>query len=201
MKGILIVLLIPAVLTVALVATGQSIIGSEHDFTGTFGNGQLCIPCHTPHNAYPDATAEIKQVLWNHEETDAVFTMYTTLAGNTGTMDGTSKLCLSCHDGVTAMDNYGGFTGGVEVMTGSASFGVDLTNDHPIGIEYPPSDASQTPLPGYHATPQGNVKLAMVNGVPRVECSSCHDPHNTSNDEMLRDTKNGSTLCLNCHDI
>lgn len=74
-----------------------------------------------------------------------------------------SLACLSCHDGTQAMDNIinapgsggldatGGGTngrnfvwtgsprvdaGGVGLLTGVANLGVDLRNDHPIGIEY-----------------------------------------------------------------
>lgn len=35
--------------------------------------------------------------------------------------------------------------------------------------------------------------------LPRVECASCHDPHNTTNGTFLRRTNAGSGLCLTCH--
>ena len=35
--------------------------------------------------------------------------------------------------------------------------------------------------------------------IPRVECASCHDPHNTTNGTFLRRTNAGSGLCLTCH--
>jgi predicted CXXCH cytochrome family protein len=36
-------------------------------------------------------------------------------------------------------------------------------------------------------------------GLPRVECASCHDPHNTTNGTFLRRSNAGSGVCLTCH--
>ncbi len=181
-------------LTLMGTAAAQNITDSDHDFSQTFGGGEICKPCHTPHDAYPyGAGNTVKRVLWNHQETVQTFTMYVTLTGNSGTPDGTSLMCLSCHDGVTAMDNYGGNTGGSTVMSGS--FGTDLTDDHPIGIEYPAAD------PRYQATPLNGLPLYNDGSIDRVECSSCHNPHGTGYSKFLRDTEVGSQLCLDCHNI
>jgi len=137
-------------------------------------------------------------ILWNHEITTQTFTMYTPLASGrtiTGQPDGPSKLCLSCHDGVTAVDNYGGVQRNSEYITGNANIGTDLRDDHPIGITYPVGET------GYNdkVTLQG-VKLVTVGGeADRVECTSCHDPHDNSQDPFLRVTKAGSQICLECH--
>lgn len=172
----------------------STIVGSSHDFSSSFGGGEICVPCHTPHNAYPYAGAVVERVLWNHQETSQTFQMYTTLGGNTGSPDGTSLLCLSCHDGVTAMDNYGGTTGGSSVMVGNGVVGVDLTDDHPIGIEYPSSD------PNFQTTPLNGLPLFNDGSILRVECTSCHDPHGAGFGKFLRDTEAGSQICLDCHD-
>ncbi len=160
---------------------------------------RICLPCHVPHNAYPDEDADIKMVLWNHEETDGAFDMYVTLDGDQGTLDGTSKLCLSCHDGVTAIDNYGGNDGyfnDIKIPVGRPSnLGTDLTNDHPIGIAYPDGEAGYRP-----AGTLVGVKLVTVSSVERVECTSCHDPHNNGLGKFLRVPISGSALCLRCHD-
>lgn len=177
------------------IAVAQSTVrGSAHDLSSGIGAGQVCVPCHTPHDAYAYNNT-VERVLWNHQETTQVFTMYTTTTGNTGTPDGSSLLCLSCHDGVTAMDNYGGKTGGSTVMTGKNVVGTDLSNDHPIGIEYPASD------PNYHPQPQNDLPLFNDGTIYRVECASCHDPHGAGFPDFLRDTMSGSQLCFDCHDI
>ncbi|MBI3593131.1 MAG: hypothetical protein HY099_06610 [Nitrospirae bacterium] len=33
----------------------------------------------------------------------------------------------------------------------------------------------------------------------RVECPSCHDPHDPSRNTFLRKSNAGSALCLTCH--
>jgi len=203
--------LLPAILLVfGTVALGD-ILNSKHDLrpssTGpqsgnTIGGlTEICLPCHTPHNSDTSVT---EAPLWNHQLTTQSFQMYTTLQGRTGDPDGASKLCLSCHDGVTAMDNYGGNTSGSQNMTDAGGFGVvvgtDLQNDHPIGLSYPPPDSTN-----YETA--ANVKAAglrlPVNGSEeRVECQSCHDPHTTTNGFFLRiDNTVDSDLCRVCHTL
>lgn len=161
---------------------------------------RVCLPCHTPHGAQTDENGNA-MALWNHEITDQTFQMYTTMAGNTGGQpEGTSKLCLSCHDGVTAIDSFGnndGFFNDIVIEPDRPSnLGTDLTDDHPIGIQYPPPNVDD-----YHdkSTFTG-VRVVTINGVDRVECTSCHDPHDNSLGMFLRQTMDGSALCLECHD-
>ncbi|MBU0719211.1 MAG: hypothetical protein KJ749_13250, partial [Planctomycetes bacterium] len=154
------------VLVLASASFGQldpllsDITNSKHNLTNVPGMesmGQICLPCHVPHHAYPDEYTgdNINSVLWNHDAPNHTFTMYTTLSGTTpGQPEGTSKMCLGCHDGVTAVDNYGGTTTGTILMgaigDGSGNIGdgasADLSNDHPIGITYP----DHTSNAGYH---------------------------------------------------
>lgn len=204
-----IVHLVAAFTLMGATATAQTvwtqIDGSPHDFEGQFGATAICEPCHTPHNAYPYTTAPgtntVQRALWNHFETEQNFGMYLTLAGNQGTADGTSLLCLSCHDGVTAMDNYGGGTSGTTTMSvfnpgTTAVVGTDLTDDHPIGIEYPSGNSR------YNATPGNGLPLYNDGTIDRVECGSCHDPHGgTGFGWFLRDDPAGSLICLDCHNI
>jgi predicted CXXCH cytochrome family protein len=140
-------------------------------------------------------------VLWNHAITDQTFEMYTTSAGNQGTQpEGVSKLCLSCHDGATAIDDYGGndeYFSNVRIEADRGSnLGTDLRDDHPIGVEYPPPG-----LTGYNDKDTfTGAKVVTINGVDRVECTSCHDAHDNSLGMFLRQTMERSQLCLECHD-
>jgi len=161
---------------------------------------RVCLPCHTSHGAKMDDDGK-DLVLWNHEITDETFDMYTTSAGHQGGQpEGTSKLCLSCHDGATAIDSFGGnsdFFNNVRIAPDRPSnLGTDLRDDHPIGIQYPPPD-----LTGYNdKSTFSGVKVVTVNGIDRVECTSCHDPHDNSLGMFLRQTLDGSAICLECHD-
>ena len=195
------VVLLAAVAVIAFAAPVLAqITNTPHNLNNYPGvvlpGNQVCLPCHVPHNAYPYQYQDPLQqkVLWNHAETTQTFTMYTTLSGHTGSgPEGPSKMCLSCHDGVTAIDSYGGGTGTI-VIAGGAALGTDLSNDHPIGIAYPTNDPGYNPPAGF----QG-VQLVNINGVDRVECTSCHEPHNNSLGRFLRRTLNESLICLECH--
>ncbi len=177
------------------------IVGSAHDMDGYNPSGtamvvpeqRICLPCHVPHNAYPYDTAPYDPggVLWNHQETAQSFTPYVTQSGVTGAVTGTSKKCLSCHDGVTAVDNYGGTTDATTLIVGDALIGTDLSNDHPIGVAYPPVDPT-----GYNDPPTADT-VKIINN--QVECASCHDPHGAGYPMFLRDTIVASALCLDCH--
>ena len=147
----------------ALLVTGASyagIVGSKHDLgsgglaqTTTSATTEVCVFCHTPHGS--DTAAAVP--LWNKKLTSGTYIRYSSLG--TATLDGAETAigsvtlaCLSCHDGTQAMDvminlpgsggyNAGGTeleAGGIEVMTGVPipMLGVDLTNDHPVSIQY-----------------------------------------------------------------
>ena len=205
------------VMVLAMMALGQiipgdsdsypsvSVVNTPHNLNNYPGvnipGNQVCLPCHTPHNAL-EVDGE-NYVLWNHAETNQTFVMYTNIKGETvpGQPQGPSKLCLSCHDGVTAIDSYGGTTGSI-VMTGDAAFGTDLSNDHPIGIEYPTALPAEyrdpsTYAPGINGGP--GVRLVTISGTERVECSSCHNVHNNGLGNFLRVPIEESYLCLQCH--
>ncbi|MCP4593430.1 MAG: cytochrome C [bacterium] len=177
----------------------ETIVNSPHNmnnFTGVdIDQNRVCLPCHTPHNALK---AGEDNVLWNHAETGETFSMYSSAAGQP---EGVSKLCLSCHDGVTAIDSYGTTTG-TTLITSTANLGTDLSDDHPIGIEYPTSDSANYNDPssftGGIAGSLG-VHLVEVGGIQRVECTSCHQVHNNGLGNFLNVPVIESYLCLQCH--
>lgn len=183
---------------------GQTIVGSAHDFSGQGWNntGEICIVCHTPHNA--DASIA-DAPLWNHEVTGATFTLYSsgTLDATMGQPDGSSKLCLSCHDGTVALDNFGGKTNGTNFIGGSDLLGTDLSNDHPVSFTYDAalagSDGSLEDPTNTNSGLGGTIDQDMlISG--KLQCASCHDVHNGSGVAKLLLKSNGSSaLCLTCH--
>ncbi len=162
------------------------------------GNG-VCAVCHTPHNAI---STDIP--LWDHEASGTTFIPYP----SGGTIDGTitapagaSLQCLGCHDGTANLDAYGASanpTGSIGMNAGDlayASFGADLTNDHPISITYPADgDAPAQQMVLASTLPVGFLYSN------KVECASCHGLHNPALvAKLLRSTNDNSLLCLVCH--
>ncbi len=190
------------ILAFVSISFGQTIVGSAHDFSTETWNpsGEVCIVCHTPHHAISTDAP-----LWNHEVTTATFTTYSssTLDATVGQPDGTSKMCLSCHDGTVAVDNFGGQTGGNEFISGDDLIGTDLSNDHPISFTY---DATLATNDGglYDPTSTnsglgGTIADDMLSG-GKLQCSSCHDVHNGSGvAKLLVKSNANSALCLTCH--
>ncbi|MDC0358622.1 cytochrome c3 family protein [Oligoflexia bacterium] len=180
------------------VTSVADISASKHDFSGnSWSGGKICIVCHTPHNA---DTTVADAPLWNHTVTSATYTLYSSpsLVNQPQQPRGPSKLCLSCHDGTVAVESFGGNTGNTYV-SGEALIGTNLSDDHPISIDWD----HQNDLPSClncHSAHAGWVSpLPFFDGF--VECSSCHDVHNgaPANGKMLRMPKTGSQLCLHCH--
>lgn len=205
MKKLNLFLAVAVMLLVSQVSFAQ-ITGSGHDFSGQGWNttSEICIVCHTPHNA---DVSVLNAPLWNHElSAVATYTMYSsaTMQSVAGQPDGSSKLCLSCHDGTVALENFGGATGGTHFMTGAALVGSDLSNDHPISITY---DATLAGNDGGLFDPTqtqsglgGTITATMLIG-DKMQCSSCHDVHNSSNlANLLVKSNLNSALCLTCHD-
>lgn len=172
------------------------ITGSAHDFSADGWNpsGQICIVCHTPHNA---DTSVSNAPLWNHATTTASYSLYTsaTLNATVAQPDGISKLCLSCHDGTVALDSFGAQTGST-FIDGGANVGIDLSDDHPVSFVY---DSALAAADGGLHDPSTIAPLPLF--PDRVECASCHDVHNSFGiNKLLRVSNAGSALCLTCHD-
>lgn len=190
----------------AAVNAWGGIVGAKHDFT-TGGNGwytsnQICVVCHTPHNANGAAGAP----LWNHEVTVRVFQLYTSTSMNAtvGQPGSNSKLCLSCHDGTVALDSWGGTVGTVKWPQGHADVVGGkgwLHEDHPVSFTYDGALASTDGGlvdPAAAASGLGGTIAADMLYDGKLECASCHDVHSSAF-KLLRKPNDGSALCLTCH--
>jgi len=201
----------------ALLAThamAGSITGSAHDFTSdSWSGGRICVACHTPHKS--DTTVE-DAPLWNHALSTASYTLYgsPTLDAAITQPGGSSKLCLSCHDGTVAVNSFGGVTGSTMISTEN-DLTTNLKSSHPIGFTYDsalatsdgslfdPATTSVTIGSGTQ-TKTGTINAVMLYG-GQMECGSCHDVHNTftvggSGTGLVKVDQSGSAICLTCHD-
>lgn len=170
-----------------------AVVGSFHDLSPLTGNTTaVCVFCHTPHGG---DTTFAAVPLWNKVITPAGYTRYSslllpTLDGTEAPVGSVSVACLSCHDGTTAMDvvinlpgSYGYSVVGTEIDAGAIgimpgipntvrNLSTDLTNDHPISIQYAgggcdAGDGDGVPCPG----PLGDVDFNApykdtINGNP-----------------------------------
>ncbi len=229
-------LVVPTLFLVGSIANAQ-IVGSQHDMTtggnaqGSGASDQVCVYCHTPHGSDSSASAP----LWNKVFTAGPFARYSTL--NTTTFDSNeapvgsvSLACLSCHDGTQAMDvvinspgsgGYnpaGGAIGGLLAMTTAPvpMLGTDLTDDHPISMQYAAGGPVDSDTDGLFAGTLGDPDFnaptkATVNGQPIWWVDSAVGVTGTrEKSDMLLYTRNdgigsGGTVepfveCGSCHD-
>jgi len=209
-------------------ATG--IFDTKHNFSSlappanirALNQDQVCIFCHTPHNAKPEYP------LWNHELSAVVnYTNYwsETLQSYSNRaeappIDGFSKLCLSCHDGTIAigavrsrdeilMEPNPSLQAGRLISTAQGYLGTDLSGGHPISIIYNESlaarrNADTSLMQLKWPIVDRDVRLYPTQGGYGVQCSSCHDPHGSQgglNAPPLWRKKTYDEVCLVCHDI
>ncbi len=128
------------------------------------------------------------------------------------TPDGTSVLCLSCHDGVGNLDAFGGTNGGVDAyaiatgttkMTRAEALRNNGTGEHPYSFTY--SAALVTADQGGASNPGlydfDDVDVAALLSVGKVQCTSCHDVHNSEDTPygLLVMSNAQSALCRTCH--
>lgn len=165
--------------------------------------------------------------LWNRAlPATTIFQPYTsaTFTAMTNSVTGVSLMCLSCHDGVTsiavatllnapgtgnpavtAISAMGDQIGDIYYPSspfGDGSWGANigeltspgtgnLSNDHPVSFAWPagrllPSDQELQKRLG----PSTNR---------RMECSTCHNVHDSAIPPFLAVTNDGSYMCRQCH--
>lgn len=206
-------LLIPALLLASSSAMA-GVVGSKHDITTTaFDNAdntsaQVCVYCHTPHQSISG-----NGPLWNHAaSTVATYSVYTspTIDSTIGDPGPESKACLTCHDGTVAVDNISNSPGDQvtnpwtpgSAMTGYALVGtvtgsdLDLGNDHPVGMLY---DIALVNADGDLDTVTNVEASALELFTGKVECATCHDVHDDTENAFLRIDDAASLICTTCH--
>lgn len=191
-----------ALLPTAAAAQTQ-IARTVHNLTpsgpGTFKVGEaagLCVFCHTPHNAKPT------RALWNRDLPATTYKLYesSTLEAQLNQPTGSSRLCLSCHDGTLALGllrvppKGSRFTLGP--LTGRAVLGTDLSDDHPISFVY---DSALAIRRGQLADPLTLPQTIRLDDTRQLQCTSCHDAHEDRHPKFLRMDNQFGALCTTCH--
>lgn len=204
---------------------------------------RLCIFCHAPHHTYrlttagatgtgPLAPANATYLpLWNHTITTQVFVPYNNgpdepidgpkrsqAIDNFDKIGATSLLCLSCHDGSIAVNEYGhnpqstkSQSSGGSTITAQYNIGKNgyLANHHPIGFPYDTVAALDTEIFDSNTAvfdqtlDNGANIIPVANLLPggKMECTTCHAVHNKGNtgEKLLYVSDKNSNLCFSCH--
>lgn len=191
----------------------SDIANTKHNFSVSSGNTvratdseEICVFCHTPHGASTSVVAP----LWNRSFSQANYTAYSSASIDALGLDqpgGSSKVCLSCHDGTIAIGNVnvlngaltdgntstpdinvvgtgpgGTLPGGTDSTSGfTRLLGTDLTNDHPISFTYDDS-------------------LALRDGELRSPSTSTHIGNRIPGVKPDVPLENNELQCTSCHD-
>jgi predicted CXXCH cytochrome family protein len=156
----------------------------------------LCAFCHTPHDAKPT------RALWNRDLSTTTYRLYqsSTLEARLNQPTGSSRLCLSCHDGTLALGVVRHAPKGARFamgpLTGTAVLGTDLSHDHPISFVY---DAALAGRRGQLADPAVLPRQVRLDETGQVQCTTCHDAHEDRNPKFLRVNNQFGALCVTCH--
>lgn len=196
----LLILFIISIVCNTVVAQGVS--KSRHNLSASgkgkvksMDDSRVCQFCHTSHTSDP------KSPMWNRKKSGAIYTLYdsSTLDANPGQPDGTSILCLSCHDGTVALGNTLKNPKSMSFahsMTKRGNLGTDLSDDHPISFVY---DASLAAEDGELKDPS-TLSAHTLDQNGKLQCTSCHDSHKDLEGNFLKRSNEFSDLCFTCHD-
>jgi hypothetical protein len=178
------------------------------------GEDEVCKFCHIPHNAV------VPVPLWGHALSQAQYRTPQMRGPQatrvpTGQPDGSSRLCLSCHDGTVALGEIAGeprsiaMVGATRLTPGRRGFlGTDLSGSHPISFVVPDGamemrsgeeDMGLRPLGVIRADPD-----VVLDQRGKMQCTTCHDPHSDryyQSDRVPRFWVKPTVgeVCLTCH--
>lgn len=169
---------------------------------------RICIFCHTPHGASSQST------LWNRKSPDdpggagAAYKLYNEVDNTNGNIisiddipaaqysnadhnaypNGSSRLCLSCHDGVSAVGDVlvgGPIAMDYNTLTAYKNSGIsdrnkfvlDMTRSHPISFVYDTTVVTELVNTFGKTSYQLPTDSTMRDSQKRMQCTACHDPH------------------------
>ncbi len=221
--GILALLLIFISLMTAYIVGAGEVKGTKHDLSmsvaeggsgpgpiqsagGAIGTTEICVFCHTPHSARPDAP------LWNRSTATGPYTVYSSDVLNAGTgfniiaddpsdssklnyaIHVKTRICLSCHDGTIALGNLVNMPGNAASFTINNSnagripntaagyIDTDLSDDHPVAIKHSWGTDPELKSPA-------GTKVRLYNFNVKGQVASSNPPQNGDYVE-----------CTSCHD-
>lgn len=185
---------------------GSNVTLTKHNLTSggpgpvrVAGTTEVCKFCHTPHAANPIGP------LWNRQDKGTYYKTYesSTLVARVGQPTGSSRLCLSCHDGTIALtQTYNSRNmpqGSVFISANDKGYlSTDLSDDHPISFVY---DSALAGLKGQLNNPGSLPRELYLDSDRQLQCTTCHDPHDDKFGKFLVMDNTQSRLCQSCHNL
>lgn len=168
---------------------------------------EVCKFCHIPHSAVAN------EPLWGRQLSE--FQPYETapLRSNGESApapqpDGSSRLCLSCHDGTVALGDIGGKSR-QGLQPGRGLVGTDLSGSHPISFVMRDRDEAQRSGRDMDIRPVAAIEAdpdVRLDARGKMQCTTCHDPHadryyapGRTPRFWVKTTVTG--VCLTCHEL
>ena len=181
-----------ALLGVGPAIAAPGVVGSKHDLTAATGpvggqqtaaTDQVCVFCHTPHGASNDPNVAVP--LWNKVlGAPGSYTQYSTLQlpsfdSSEAPVGSVSLACLSCHDGTQPVDvvlnlpGTGGYNAAGSPIDGTLTemppvggpipnLTADLTDDHPVSMQYAAGGPTSGDADGEYTGPFGDPDFNSV---------------------------------------
>jgi predicted CXXCH cytochrome family protein len=191
-----------ALVALALAAASGSpafaeVENTRHDLAtpGMRRNGEAisrCSFCHAPHTAAP------ARAMWSGTTGGRSYKLYdsSTLKATLDQPTGASRVCLSCHDGTIALNDAAARPRATSAA--APSLGTDLSDDHPISFTY---DSRLSTLKRELVDPSRLPSTTRLDPEQQLQCTTCHDPHESRNPKFLVADNRASQLCVTCHQI
>lgn len=197
------------------------------ELPGRDRSAQICIYCHTPHSSSAEGP------LWNRGAVLGAFKHFSSStlaiddaalkdAADYGQPTGSSRLCLSCHDGVTALgavfstpSMYNpapiSFTNKKTGQTGqSVAIGFEtFSSHHPVSFRYSQAVIDLLRAPPYSRTEywwSPATSAVKLDKQGRMQCVTCHDPHQDKSTvpgpmTPFWNSKTYGEVCQSCHNV
>lgn len=155
------------------------------------GEDTRCVFCHAPRSQSPSLGA------WTEDQPDHLFDYpydRPAVAQPAGKPDGSSLTCLGCHDGTIALGDIASRTQSARAISGAAP--ATVSHGHPVSVLYEPAGA----LDGRNLASRDDMpQRVRLDEDGKVQCTSCHDPHDGTYPNFLVMEDGNTALCVSCH--
>ena len=193
--------ILPMVLLAPLLVAAQeypNLVDTRHDLviylpptSGEGVNDPRCVFCHAPRSH------SLSLGSWIDDQPENILVYpYDRPSGETpaGRPDGASLTCLGCHDGTIALGDIVSRTASAEAARGDTR--TNFSDGHAVSLPYEPGDSGS----GLSLVSRGMLpEQVQLDERGKIQCTTCHDPHDDTFGNFLVMEYSDKTLCVACH--